>query len=197
MDRTDLVRLRWRLSGAWLWPALLVLSIVDAAVVHWLPPAGDSEGAVGAWLLSSALMLAAVVFASPVVGALLRRVRTDLPRTVARNYAGTGAAIAVSLALATGGVVHHHTITEDRAALLDAENRAVAWIGDHAPAQFMTNVRDLSTLAIQPPEIYRFCVANALGTHDWCVVVNRRKPFGSGVGFDGTESNALLGQGAN
>jgi hypothetical protein len=196
MDRTHLVRLRWRLSGAWLWPMLLVLSVVDAAVVHGLPPAGDSEGAVGAWLLSSALMLIAVVIARPVLGPALRRVRRDLPRTVARNYAGTLGALGVSIALATGGIVHHPAILQDRAAKIEAHNRAEAWLGDHAPSQFMANVPNyLDTVPIQPPDIYRTCVANTTFTRFWCVTENVTRPFGSGVHFSGTESNFMLEQG--
>jgi hypothetical protein len=33
-------RLRWRLIGAWRWPLFLVLTVLDALIVHWLPPNG-------------------------------------------------------------------------------------------------------------------------------------------------------------
>src|SRR3954470_12783022 len=33
-------RLRWRLIGAWRWPLFLVCTVVDAFIVHELPPAG-------------------------------------------------------------------------------------------------------------------------------------------------------------
>jgi hypothetical protein len=41
-DRFWSRRLRWRLIGAWRWPLLLVLTIVDALIVVWLPPTGNA-----------------------------------------------------------------------------------------------------------------------------------------------------------
>ncbi len=197
MDRTDLVRLRWRLTGAWLWPIFLALTVVDATFVHLLPPQGDSEGVVLAWIQSTVLMMLAIALGSPLLGLALRRVRRDLPRTVARNYAGTFAVLGVSAFLLLAGLVNHRSIVTDRAAMLDASQRAEAWIGDHAPPPFMANVQDMDTIAIQVPQIYRSCVTNDTGTRYYCVVVDRSKPFGGGVSPDGSESNALLEQGAN
>ena len=37
-------RLRWRLSGAWLWPAFVVVTLLEMALLHWLPIAGDGSG---------------------------------------------------------------------------------------------------------------------------------------------------------
>jgi hypothetical protein len=31
-------RLRWRLRGAWLWPAFVAFTLVDGALLHFLPP---------------------------------------------------------------------------------------------------------------------------------------------------------------
>jgi hypothetical protein len=197
MDRTDLVRLRWRLTGAWMWPSFLVLTVLDAACVHLLPPQGDTEGVVLAWIQSTVLMLLAIAFVSPPGGLVLRRVRRDLPRTVARNYAGAFAVLGVSLFLLLAGVINHHSVLVDRAARLDASERAEAWIGAHAPAQFQADVQTMDTLGIQVPEIYRSCVTNESGTEFYCVVVNRTKPFGTGVSYAGHESNELLDQGAN
>jgi hypothetical protein len=39
-DRFWARRLRWRLIGAWRWPLFLVLTVLDALIVHWLPPNG-------------------------------------------------------------------------------------------------------------------------------------------------------------
>jgi hypothetical protein len=197
MDRTDLVRLRWRLTGAWLWPCFLVLTVVDATFVHLLPPQGDSEGVVLAWIQSTVLMMLAIAFVSPLLGLVLRRVRRDLPRNVARNYAGTFGVLGVSALLLLAGLLNHHTIVIDRAARLDASQRAEAWIGDHAQPEFQADVQELDTYAIQPPQIYRSCVLNPARTRSYCVVIDLAKPFGTGVKYAGDESNELLEQGAN
>lgn len=31
-------RLRWRLRGAWMWPAYAALTVLDGLILHWLPP---------------------------------------------------------------------------------------------------------------------------------------------------------------
>jgi hypothetical protein len=196
MDRTSLVRLRWRLTGAWLWPCFVALTVIDAAFVHLLPPQGDSESVVLAWIQATVLMMLAMIVISPLLGFVLRRWRGDLPRGVARNYAGTFAVVGVSGFLLAAGLINHHDITRDRAARLDASERAEAWIGDHAPAEFQANIREMDTDPIQPPQVYRSCVANAAGTRYYCVVVDRSKPFGAGVKFAGHESNMMLEQNA-
>jgi hypothetical protein len=197
MDRTDLVRLRWRLAGAWLWPCFLVLTVLDATFVHLLPPQGDTESVILAWLQSTVLMILAIAFASPLLGLAMRRVRRDLPRSVARNYAGTFAVLGVSALLLAAGLINHHSVAVDRAARLDASQRAEAWIGDHAPSQFQAGMTEMTTLGIQPPRIYRSCVANSSGTQYYCVVVDRSRPFGAGVSFAGHESNQLLDEGGS
>jgi hypothetical protein len=196
MDATRLVRLRWRLSGAWLWPSFFVLTFADAAIVHDLPLAGDAESLVGAWLLGAILSLAGIAILGGLFGRLVRRLRPDMPTLVARNYAGALITLAITLALLGGGILHHGTIVADRAALQDAVARATAYIGDHAPAQFRKNLRVLITFPVEPPHIYRSCVASSSGNRQYCVVVNRSQPFGRSVHYSGSESNSLLSQGS-
>lgn len=198
MDAAPLVRLRWRLSGAWLWPSFFVLTIADAVVVHDLPLSGDAGlSLVGAWLFAAVVNLLVIVLLGGLVGRLVRRLRPDMPRVVARNYAGALVTLMTSLALLAGGLIHHPTIVADNAALREAVARAVAYIGDRAPAVFQQNVAELVTVAFEPRVIYRSCVPNPAGDRQYCVVVNLTKPFGRGVYYSGAESNATLGQGTN
>ena len=193
MDATPLVRLRWRLTGAWLWPSFFVLTLADAAIVHALPLSGDAQSLVGGWLLGAILSLAGIAFLGGLLGRLVRRLRPDMPTLVARNYAGALITLAITLSLLGGGILHHGTIVADRAALEDAVARASAYIGDHAPAVFQKS--RLVTYEIQPPIIYRTCVASSSSDRQYCVVVNRSLPFGHSVSYSGSESNALLSQG--
>jgi hypothetical protein len=196
MDATPLVRLRWRLKGAWLWPSFFVLTLADAAIVHALPLSGDyPESLVGGWLLGAIFSLIGVAFLGGAVGRLVRRLHPDMPKLVARNYGGTLVTLVVTLALLAGGIVHHPVIVTDRSALQDAVARATAYIGDHAPAEFQSNLGALVTYEVQEPILYRSCVANLAGDRHYCVVVNRRQAFGRSVHYDGSESNDLLSQG--
>jgi hypothetical protein len=199
MDAAPLVRLRWRLRGAWLWPLFVVLTLADGVIHQQLPITGDDPGSfVGGALFGGAVLnlIAIVVLAAP-LGQVVRRVRPDMPRVVANNYAGAFTTIAITAVLLGAGLIHRHVITNDLNDLNDATARAEAYIGAHAPAQFQKDLGRLSTYEVQPPEIYRTCATadSAADPRFYCVVVNRRRPFGKGVYYDGSESNTLLAQG--
>ncbi len=197
MDRTILVRWRWRLRGAWMWKLFVPLTLADALIAHWLPPVGDSESAIGAWILAVFLSLGAIVMLTWPLTQLVRHVRKDLPKVIARDYAGTAAIALITVIAIVAGVLHHSTLTGDQVALQDATARAQAYIGDHAPAQFRSNLRMVNTYEIQPPEIYRVCVFNRPQTQTYCVVVHRNRPFAHSVGFAGYEPNSLLSDGTS
>ena len=90
------------MDGAWLAPhALAPAWRLDVARVrdrgrsptrligHWLPPSGETQTLLAAALAACVLNLIAVVLLSRPLGAVLRRLRPDLPRVVARDYGGT------------------------------------------------------------------------------------------------------------
>jgi hypothetical protein len=197
MDAAPLTRMRWRLRGAWLWPSFVVLSLADATMIHSLPLSGDSESWVSGWLLGSVLSLLGIVLLGNLCGGVVRRVRPDMPRVVARNYAGALITLAVSLALLAGGLIHQQVVSSDGAALQDATARAEAYIGDHAPAAFQRNLRTLSVVPVEGTTIYRVCAADVTETRDYCVIVDEGQPFPSGVRYTGAEPNWLVAQGAN
>lgn len=193
MDSAWLTRMRWRRRGAWMWPSFVALTVADAAVVHALPLEGDSEALVPALILAGfSNFLAVVVLAHP-VAALARRARPDLPRFVARDYAGTWLMLVIAAALLAAGLAHHGKVTGDRAAIRDAEARAIAWIGFRAPLAFRANLRRATTYTIQAGSLYRTCVPGADKTY--CVVVNDRLPADRSVHFAGYESNRVFADG--
>jgi hypothetical protein len=196
MDGASLARVRWRLHGAWMWPSFIALTVLDGLIVHWLPTTGDAESAVGGWLLGLFLSLLGIVVVAPLLGRALRRFRTDMPKVVARDYAGTAVVLLVTASLLTAGLIHHSRVASDNRALQDAVARALGFIGDRAPAAFRDNLGSSSTYAIEPGSIYRTCVRSRAGTRTYCVVVRRKLPFARSVSFAGYEPNATLTQGA-
>lgn len=196
MDHAWLNRLRWRRRGAWLWPAFVAMIVVDAALGHLLPVAGDTESIVAGALAGLFFNLLGVLLLSRPVGALLRRARPDLPAVVARNYGGTLVVMAVSAALLAAGLVHHSTVVGNENAMRDARIRAEAWIGDRAPAEFRRNAKLSNTFAIEPGSLYRTCVPGRDGNRTYCVIVKTHLPFPRSVRFDGYEPNAVFAEGA-
>jgi hypothetical protein len=190
MDGAWLTRMRWRRRGAWMWPAFVGLTVMDAFVVHALPPDGDSEGLITALWFAGFWNFVAVAFVAHPAGALLRRVRRDLPRVVARDYAGTWLVIAIAVALFGAGLSNRSTVSANGAAMRDAVVRAIAWIGFRAPPSFRAEVRHATTVTIQAGSLYRTCVPSPDGQRTYCVVVNDREPVNRSVRFAGYESNA-------
>jgi hypothetical protein len=195
MERAWLRRMRWRRRGAWMWPAFALAVLADALIGHWLPPSGETQTVPAAALAATVLNLIGLVLLSRLLGALLRRARPDLPKVVARDYGGTIVIVAIGAALLVAGLVHRPSVLAHRKALGDAIARAQAFIGDRAPAEFRRNLEFVSTFAIEQGSIYRVCVPNEARVRTYCVVVKMSMPFGTGVRFDGYESNAEFSAG--
>jgi 4-amino-4-deoxy-L-arabinose transferase-like glycosyltransferase len=192
-----LARLRWRRRGAWLWPTFAALTLFDGIIGLALPMSGDSQSLTGGILVGLVLNLLAVLAVSTPGGALLRRRRPDLPRLVARDYAGTIAVVLVAGAMAVIGLTHQSSIEANHRALSDALARAAAWMGDRAPAEFRANLEDLNTYTIEPGRLYRTCVQSRESRRTYCVIVKRNAPFGQSVTFAGYEPNSMFAAGAN
>jgi hypothetical protein len=195
--RARLVRLRWRRAGAWLWPSFIALTVADAVIGHTLPPAGSTESLTAAALLALVLNLLGVLFLSRPLGWALRRARPDLPNVVARDYGGTIVVLVLTATLVMVGLVHRPAIQASHRAMQDAIVRAQGFIGDRAPDDFRRNLQFVSLLAIQAGTIYRACVPNVENTKNYCVIVDRSKPFDRSVRFSGYEPNATLASGTD
>lgn len=189
-------RMRWRRRGAWMWPAFGIAVLADALIGHWLPPSGETQTLPAAALAACVLNLIGLVLLSRPIGAVLRRLRPDLPRVVARDYGGTLVVLVVAAALLVTGLLHRPDVIAHRMARNDAIARAQAFIGDRAPAEFRRNLEFVSTVAIEQGSIYRVCVPSRARARTYCVVVKTSMPFGTGVSFDGYESNAEFSAGA-
>jgi hypothetical protein len=195
MVTRPLVRIRWRLRGAWLWPVFVALTLLDGAIVHWLPPSGDRASPVAGWLIGLFLSLVGIIGISPLLARGLRRLSRDMPTVVARDYAGAGVVVTVTVVLLFAGLLHRQVVNSDQRALQDAIARAEAFIGDRAPAPFRDRQAAVDTWEIQPPEIYRICAHGRGVTETYCVVVNRSMPFGTSVKFSGFEPNSTFAEG--
>ena len=184
-------RLRWRMRGAWQWPAFAVLTVADAVLIARLPFRGDGADALGAVLLAGFFNLLVVGVAAPLGGLLVRRVRPDLPSVVARDYAGTALLALVTGALLAGGLAHRSGVVEENA------DRAALMMGVHdyvlsqAPA-FMGGLRSPDIVKLEPDR-YRACVYGSARL-PLCLFVNTdQRP--AGIRRDPSrEPNTGLGQ---
>jgi hypothetical protein len=150
-------RLRWRRRGAWQWPAFGVLTAIDAIVLALVPfYDGGPGGLYPALLVAAFLNLVVVAVLAPVAARLLRRRRPDLPRIVARDYAGTALLTVLAALLLAGGLAHRPA-----AAAAAAERRAVlagvhAYVLSQEPALRASLAR--TDVVELEPRYFRACV---------------------------------------
>ena len=84
-DRLWARRLRWRLRGAWQWPAYAVLTLLDAVILHELPPVTGGVDFVPGLIVSSFANLFLMGAVAPWLGR----------RLAARDAGGDGVPLAV------------------------------------------------------------------------------------------------------
>src|SRR3954451_22004375 len=130
-------RLRWRLSGAWQWPAFAVLVVVDAVVLARLPFAGGRSTLLGSLLAAGLLNVIVLAVVARPGGWLVRRRRPDLPREVAADFAGTAGLVALCVLLIVGGVLHRPALREADTALETARSTARAFASHQAPHEYL------------------------------------------------------------
>jgi hypothetical protein len=189
-------RVRWRRRGAWLWPAFVCLTAADAVIGHVWPPLGDTQTVAAAALLGAALNLAGVIVLSWPLSLVFRRARPDLPKVVARDYAGTFLVATVTVGLLIAGLAHRATVQAHSMALRDAVARAEAWIGTRAPDPYRRNAAFIDTYTIEAGRLYRSCVPGASAKRNYCVIIKMWLPTAKSVSFAGHEPNAVFALGA-
>jgi hypothetical protein len=176
VERLWFTRLRWRMRGAWLWPAFFGLTLADGILITLLPPYGwTPPGLVGGLLLAGFANLLLLAVVAPLAGRLLRRRRRDLPRPIAFDYAGTALFCALTVGLAVAGIAHRPAVAAERddAAALSAAVRA--YVAAHAPGWApgleRVQVREYA------PEVFRACVPGPDPRRSLCLIVDTdRRP---------------------
>jgi hypothetical protein len=172
--RQALRRLRWRLRGAWQWPAFLVLTVVDAVVLTRVPFYERGPGGLVAGLLVAlfANLLAVGVLAPP-AGLLLRRLRPDLPRVVAANYAGTTLLVALALLLLAGGLAHRPRAEAESAARRAVLGSVHDYVLTQEPA-LRGRLAEADVLRLEPG-LYRGCVPGRDPGRWMCLIVSTKQ----------------------
>jgi 4-amino-4-deoxy-L-arabinose transferase-like glycosyltransferase len=164
-------RLRWRLRGAWQWPAFLALTVADAIVLALLPFYEPGPGGLfPALLVAGFANLIAVAVAAPLLGRVVRARRPDLPRVVARDYAGTLVLLAFTALAVAGGVLHRSA-----AEAADAKLRAVRLsLHDYVLRQAPELRGRLGAMDARQlePDYYRACVPKLQPRRWLCLFVS-------------------------
>lgn len=165
-----LTRFRWRRRGAWQWPTFVAALIGDAVLLRALPVAGTGTSVAGAIVVSGFVNLFGVAVAGPLMAVWLRRRRRDLPRVIARDYAGTAVILALAASVATLGVLH-------RPAALDARREFAAQsaaVRDYVRVQagaYLSRVDEADTWRVDD-HLFRTCVPSPDPARRLCLFID-------------------------
>jgi hypothetical protein len=175
-ERLWLARLRWRMRGAWLWPAFFALTAADGALIALLPPyEGTPPGAIGGLLLAGFANLVVVAVLAPGAGHLLRARRPDLPRVVANDYAGAGLLLALCAGLLAAGLAHRPAVAAERGDEAAVVGAVQGFVAVHA-VEWRPGLDRLDAVQLAP-EVYRACVPGDDPRRALCLIVDTdRRP---------------------
>jgi hypothetical protein len=186
-----LARMRWRMRGAWLWPAFVFLTLAEAVLLQRLPVSGDGPGGfLPAVLLAGFANLIAVAAGTPLATRALRRRRPDLPRVVAENYAGTALLVVVAALIVAGGLIHRPAVEAQhddlRAQAAAVHDYVITQAHEYAPGLALADALRLED------GLYRTCVPGR-DPHRWlCLYVNTtQRPAGVTLDGDRTPNSDL------
>lgn len=171
MEAAWLRRTRWRMRGAWLWPAFGALTLGEAALLGELPISGEGTGFFPGALLAGFLNLVAVAVLGPFAGRRLRRRRPDLPKVIATDYGGMAMLGVVCAGLLAGGLIHRPAVGEAKRDFAAQSVAVRVWIAHNAPAAFRANIDRADTWRMETDH-YRTCVPGPDPRRALCLLVN-------------------------
>jgi hypothetical protein len=182
-------RLRWRLIGAWRWPLFALLTIADAAIVHWLPPTGGKALFFPALIMCSFANLFLVGAVAPW---LVRRLEArrgagasdpaaTFPPANHRELLVDRVACA-TLAVATVGLLfaglgNRKLVVADTDRLARAGAAVKVYVNAHAPAEVRARVDAANSHPTNEDGFFRTCVPYTDARRQYCVFVDaKRRP---------------------
>lgn len=173
-------RLRWRLRGATMWPAFVVLTLADGVVLHLLPPIRTGVDLIPGILIATFANLFLVGAVGPF---LARRMRANQPgppapeqaaREVLVDRFGTALLATGLIGLVAAGLATRPLVvseTEDT----QANGRAVRdYVFGSGDQELIRNVETANTIRLSE-DYFRTCIARDDRRHNFCLFVDTSK----------------------
>jgi hypothetical protein len=176
-------RLRWRLIGAWRWPAFLAAVALDAVILHELPPLGAIQTDPGdlnwpvAFILSAFGNLALLACSDALARYAQRRreergIRDPHLPVVVDRAAVVALAVGVLGVLAWGLATSEPRVVETRALERNAD-AVEGYVRAHGGEEYTRNLETANTVRLAE-DYFRTCVADDERDRFLCLFVDTR-----------------------
>jgi hypothetical protein len=192
VDRFWPRRLRWRLLGAWRWPAFAFFTLLDAILLHEVGTGVRFNWAVSLILASFANI--ALLAAADALARIAARNRAahgmeedpHLEVTIDRGGIALLAIGAVGLA-ASGLATHHLIVSETNATTANAKS-VESWVNRNGSAEYRRNLETANTEKLSDG-YFRTCIADDARKRFLCLFVDTKKKPPEVVRDPSTEPN--------
>jgi len=184
-------RLRWRLLGAWRWPAFAFFTVVDGILLHTLGTGVRFNLPVSLILASFgniALLVAADLIAR--FGARQRAAQgvEDAHLEVVIDRGGIALLAIGAVGLAASGIATHHLIVSETNATTANAHAVENWVSRYGAATYRRNLETANTAKLGPG-YFRTCIADDARRRFLCLFVDTKKTPPQVVRDPSTEPN--------
>ena len=177
-------RLHWRLRGAaWLWPAFALFVVLDAALLHWLPPVNPEDpvgpegfSAFGNLIIASFGNLFLVALVAPWLARRLAQRpaapgEEQPPYEVFLGRAGAALMALGALGLLVAGLATRPTIVSETEATEDNARAVRQYVFDQGTPEMQRNLGTANTVRLREG-YFRTCIAADDRTRAFCFFVD-------------------------
>ena len=173
-------RLRWRLRGAWQWPAFAVLTLADGFIIHLLSPTGeDTDVFLGVILASFGNLLLVGLIAPWLTRRLVERQRrgeaatgeAGPPVEVVHDRTGTALLCAGAVALLVSSLALQPLIVSETDATEENARLVQSYVEAHGSEEVLRNLQTANTIRLGDG-FFRTCIALDDRTQAFCLLVD-------------------------
>ena len=164
-------RLRWRMRGAWLWPAFFTLTLADALLLHLLPPIRTGVDFPPALIVSSFANLFLIGAVAPWLAKRLSQREDAPPLEVLVSRVGSALLVFGTVGVLAAGLAARPLVVSETEDTEAAASAVRAYIDEHANAEVRRNLDTANTIRLEE-DLFRICVALDDRTRASCYFVD-------------------------
>ena len=173
--------MRWRLRGAWQWPAFGVLTVLDGLILHLLPPIRTGVDPIPGLIIASFGNLVLVGLVAPWLARRLvararqpASVQAALPAEVVHDRTATAILAVGAVALVVAGLATRPLVVSETEATERLAATVREYVSTHGTDEVQRNLDTANTRQTDEAGYFRTCIALDDRTRAFCMFVDTK-----------------------